>query len=1082
MNIVDYGFELEKMDCLNDELALYIDLIADMETKKVYLNNYFEGLYIDIGEARFNIYTEIVDGKIIGKMLYETVEGLSLMREEKRFKFLIKNRIGNTYIENIVNIGIDEKVINFGHKKQFFFVPKSKQYFNFVNCNVRINLNNPFEIDKREIYISRIDTDSEGLIIYANMSKKLTDIIDKEGETKELCLAWKEIKTKKKYYFHKEKVFDGIIKYKLLKTEMNLLNKIDSNSMLFEWILIDSNENEYRLYINNEKMDFKGTVLPVTDYYAEVFKCQDDYLQMNMITSLLFEYVGLYNEGNGLIINFKKRSYSLNITSIIIQRVNTDIEYRLPYEILAEDDEYITYGITFLLDVLENDFRIGIHQFWVEFQDGDFEERVPLKLLRREFIKENVYLTAVHPYAVINDYYFNCLFYNDSSNNLKCNIEPKRLKLQIEAVTEEEDRIALSILINREPFFDYISGFFIRAENDEIIDLQYIQEYIVDKDQIKLLGSVPIDVMINEKVNKVFVPEIRFNNKKFSVKIENNYYRPAVNGRENNSFQVLRTINNGMIKKIWGDHYQGSYVLGSTENCGLFSMKGMWLYENDKLCIGIEWSEKNYENKYDDKYISLYLKNRITEEIISFDRELAVENEIIFRVPLDKITYGDFLVYGQIQDGIISYIEFLSASYTLISEVSSKKILLKKEDSCLYISVEELLLFENSSQVIKCQEIIQKAQTEKTEKSRKIWLVGENYGLSARDNGLAFFEYCMSRKDGMDTEVYFITKAENKDIGALDIYKDNVLIYDSPEHIYLDELAEFYIVSHGIRDVMPSLYHNSIGKYRKNVIYLQHGVIAMKKCGMSNKSYGGSIRKFVVSSEQECNLLVDNRQFWEDEIIVTGLSRFDKLLASVDKSENYIWIMPTWRDWLVKLERDFTNSDFYKYYSTILQDKKLEKQLRESKQKLIFSLHIEFEKYKCFFDIFENDVVHITDMHEKSIAERIKECQMIITDYSSIVFDAIYLGKPVLFFQFDQDLYNKYRGSYVDLESTLPGEVLHSPERLVDSLISMIQNNFQVESKYIDRAKKFFDYHDCNNSERIYDEILKCREEIADEY
>ena len=109
--------------------------------------------------------------------------------------------------------------------------------------------------------------------------------------------------------------------------------------------------------------------------------------------------------------------------------------------------------------------------------------------------------------------------------------------------------------------------------------------------------------------------------------------------------------------------------------------------------------------------------------------------------------------------------------------------------------------------------------------------------------------------------------------------------------------------------------------------------------------------------------------------------------------------------------------------------------LRKSGQMLVFSLHIEFEKYKSFFEKFESDVVHITDMHERSISERIRECSMAATDYSSLVFDVVYLGKPAVFFQYDQEMYNRYRGSYVNLETDLPGKVTYEPESMAEALI-----------------------------------------------
>ena len=217
-------------------------------------------------------------------------------------------------------------------------------------------------------------------------------------------------------------------------------------------------------------------------------------------------------------------------------------------------------------------------------------------------------------------------------------------------------------------------------------------------------------------------------------------------------------------------------------------------------------------------------------------------------------------------------------------------------------------------------------------------------------------------------------------------------------------------------------------------------------------------------------------------MVSTGLARYDKLTVTEKNDGKYIWIMPTWRDWLVKSESDFMKSDFYLYYSKVLSDELLINALRDAGQKVVFSLHIEFEKYKPLFDKFENDVIHITDMHEVKISKRVKDCSMIATDYSSIIFDVVYSNKPAVFFQFDYELYNKYRGSYVDMKTELTGVVTYTPESFIEELIRNINTKFELTEIHKKNVKRYFDYCDKENSRRIYESIIECREEMAYEY
>ena len=1073
MIVTNNEFLLTDIKRMCDRVSLIVELKADDETRNMYLNNYFEGLYIGNFTEKYNVYTKIVDGCIEGEILYDTIKACASKALKNIKRLWVRCRIGNTYIDQAVIIGIGEISIAFSHMEDYLFSQKNDLEVCISYFGETMKMQNPIKSFQ----------DIRGLRVAVGKNEVTIRASVRDGLEGELCLAWKSLERNTIYYFHAEPIVDNSIKYSLSKTEMNQLGKLKTDNLSFEWVMVDAEGKQYKLYFDDE-INIECSVLPVDDYCAQLYKNKDGAICMHMNTSMFFSYVGVTYDGNGLRLEFPKRSYDLKLLSILARRVNTDIEYRLPFEMVSEDIEKITYDIRleFGSDEIEDNFKTGIYQFFVEVKDDFVSERYPLKLFRFRQIKENTYIVFAPPYSVIGGHYHNCLFYSDSSNNLKCNIVPKRMKLQLFTVTVAEKEIIIPYRIKKEAYFEKISEIRLVSENGDVNSVGF--EDIASSYGNEICGYMLIPLWAYETgKNYILRIEMCFNNRKESLLVENNIFRPAVANRELCSFSFLNEISKGVYRRIWGNHVNGSYLLGITEDAGLFSLVGMWIYEEDKICIRIDWSDEDNKDNYDDKDIRLHLKNVITGEQIEFDRERAVEDEIIFRLPLSEVEDKVFLVVAIMYNGIMSYIENKTATYTLFSNTVAKKIVLKRINDLLYISVEKMLLCESLTKIVECQKIISKAREENEGGNRKIWLIGENYGLSARDNGLAFFEYCMEHLDSINAEVYFVSKEENEDATVLTAYKEHVIIYDSPRHIYLDELAEFYVVSHGIRDVMPSLYHNSMSRYRKDVIYLQHGVTAIKKITISNKSYGGSIRRFVVSSEQEKEFMVSKKQFWDDEIIVSGMARYDKLSCNHQQDGKYIWIMPTWRDWLViESEREFVYSDFYIYYSRVLSSPALIEALQKAGHKLVFSLHIEFEKYKSLFSKYENDVVHITDMHEQSLNKRIRECSMVVTDYSSIAFDVIYLGRPVLFFQYDQDIYNKYRGSYINLETDLPGKVIYDLETMIDSLITMINNGFPLDNKYQKCSERYFDFHDSNNSERIYNAIIECREEISDVY
>ena len=85
------------------------------------------------------------------------------------------------------------------------------------------------------------------------------------------------------------------------------------------------------------------------------------------------------------------------------------------------------------------------------------------------------------------------------------------------------------------------------------------------------------------------------------------------------------------------------------------------------------------------------------------------------------------------------------------------------------------------------------------------------------------------------------------------------------------------------------------------------------------------------------------------------------------------------------------------------------------------------------------------------------------------------MNKPVLFYQFDYDLYNTIHGSYLDMEKDLFGYRSLTLDKLLDDFENACKNNFkQPREDEIMRDSKFA-FTDRNNSARIVREIKKMK-------
>lgn len=80
---------------------------------------------------------------------------------------------------------------------------------------------------------------------------------------------------------------------------------------------------------------------------------------------------------------------------------------------------------------------------------------------------------------------------------------------------------------------------------------------------------------------------------------------------------------------------------------------------------------------------------------------------------------------------------------------------------------------------------------------------------------------------------------------------------------------------------------------------------------------------------------------------------------------------------------------------------------------------------------------------------------VLITDYSSVMFDFGYLRKPMIFFAYDKDWYldPSNRGIYMDYDATVPGPVALTTADVVNSL----KHIDDVKVKYSDKLQQFYD-------------------------
>lgn len=97
---------------------------------------------------------------------------------------------------------------------------------------------------------------------------------------------------------------------------------------------------------------------------------------------------------------------------------------------------------------------------------------------------------------------------------------------------------------------------------------------------------------------------------------------------------------------------------------------------------------------------------------------------------------------------------------------------------------------------------------------------------------------------------------------------------------------------------------------------------------------------------------------------------------------------------------------------------------------------------------------------------------VLITDYSSIMFDYVVTGKPIVLLCPDLDEYrDAVRGFYYDFERIAPGPIVKSKDEAIDLLLSDRLFTVGTTERYVNFVRRFASYDDGNASHRLLNEL-----------
>ena len=216
---------------------------------------------------------------------------------------------------------------------------------------------------------------------------------------------------------------------------------------------------------------------------------------------------------------------------------------------------------------------------------------------------------------------------------------------------------------------------------------------------------------------------------------------------------------------------------------------------------------------------------------------------------------------------------------------------------------------------------------------------------------------------------------------------------------------------------------------------------------------------------------------WKDEnIIKLNLPRWDKFnnynekdLNSNKINNNSIFVMFTWRDLLTRKISQY----YFDNIILLLENKLLNEELKLNNITLYFSYHRFLTKMFSYrTKHYINKYKNIKIIEQNKISKVLTRTNLVVTDFSSIVFDMIYRRKPFVIYLPDAnapDIKELYKPDYYHLINSMKNgtfqfeNVYLNIKEAIYKIIFYVHNKFHLEKKLED----FYDSFSFNKGNNI---------------
>ena len=284
-------------------------------------------------------------------------------------------------------------------------------------------------------------------------------------------------------------------------------------------------------------------------------------------------------------------------------------------------------------------------------------------------------------------------------------------------------------------------------------------------------------------------------------------------------------------------------------------------------------------------------------------------------------------------------------------------------------------------------------------------------------------------------------------------------------------------------DYQPAIYRLPQRPDRQRIIQLWHAWGAFKTVGYSRIGKPGGPNPWsrvhknytfaTVSSEHEAPFYAEAFGLPDDRAVPTGTPRMDDFLdpeRQERRRESALALVPAARGREVILfaptfrGRSARGAD----YPVDLVDVPALHALCEERDALaLIRMHPFVEARVEVPETMRDRVLDISDLAVDT-NDLLLISDLLVTDYSSLIFEFSSLGRPMLFFAYDRDEYLETRDTYEPFESFVPGRIVETFDQLLDAIRSEDYGSERVAPF----ARRHLPERPGSATDRIIDELI----------